>query len=223
MIKKEVYISKYAYKETIDYIKSKDYEIKEIFNPGLVGAEICHHPDIFMCKSGVKPYHDIFHGSKNSLGLKYPKDAIYNGCSTGKFFIHNLKITHPNLLSFVMERDIKPVHVSQGYARCNTLPVNETSIITSDVGIYKACNKIGGIHVLLISTGDVILPDFPYGFIGGTAGTIGNEMVFNGDLSKHKDFEIIVDFLEERSIKPIWFENLPLKDIGSIIEFNSEQ
>jgi len=123
------------------------------------------------------------------------------------------------------------VDVPQGYTRCCCLPVDDTSFITSDRGIEKALTAAGA-DVLLIEKGHIELPGFEYGFIGGCAGHVimppgdtsydyNGHMVptilFNGDLSKHPNFESIIRFINERKIDIAYFEDYPLTDIGSIL------
>ena len=187
-----------------------------------VAAPIACHPDIRLCKLGTRDESPIFHGNTKRLGFEYPDDVRYNACCTGRYFIHNLKYTAPELLHAChltvsgSEEVLTTVHVPQGYARCSIVPVTETAIITYDQGITKACRK-AGLEVLLIRPGHVLLPGYPEGFIGGTCGRIGNRILFNGDLSAHPDFEAIQTFIEGRGLSCVWFDSYPLTDIGSII------
>ena len=43
------------------------------------------------------------------------------------------------------------------------------------------------------------------------------EIVFNGDLSAHPDFNVISAFIESRGLSCVYFKDYPLTDIGSII------
>ena len=80
--------------------------------------------------------------------------------------------------------------------------------------------EIEGIECLLIKPGEVKLPGFKNGFIGGASGTIGRKIIFNGDLTAHRCFEEIKDFCASCSMEPVWFSSYPLTDIGSIIVVN---
>ena len=73
------------------------------------------------------------------------------------------------------------------------------------------------IDVLLIEKGHVALDGFEYGFLGGASGCIENTVYFNGDLSKHPDFEKICRFIESQNCRVRYFEGEPLADIGSVI------
>ena len=108
------------------------------------------------------------------------------------------------------------MNVKQGYACCSIVPVDEDSIITADRGIARAA-EAAGIRVLTVEAGHVELPGYDTGFLGGTSGRVGDEIIFNGDLSAHPDFEAIRDFIGSRGLKIKYFESYPLRDIGSII------
>ena len=71
--------------------------------------------------------------------------------------------------------------------------------------------------MLKISKGSVYLPGFDYGFIGGASGKIADdEIIFNGDISKHPDYKNIMSFLCKHNVKAVSFKD-KLEDIGSII------
>lgn len=209
-----IYISEHASPRLTEYLTEKGHELCVMgSNPALnVDPAIICHPDILHChlKDGY-----VFHGDPLTLGPSYPYDVPYNACSTGRYFIHNLKHTSPELLAEAGRLGLETVHVAQGYTRCSVLPVDKGSIITSDRGVAASCTQL---DVLLITPGHILLPGYNTGFIGGTGGRVGNEMLFNGDLSAHPDFLNIKDFIESRGIRCLWFSDIPLTDIGSIIE-----
>jgi hypothetical protein len=184
----------------------------------MVPAALSCHPDLFMCRLGADIGSDllIYTETESVPGPVYPHDILFNAACTGKYFIHNLKYTAPELLRRAEELCMHFVDVKQGYSRCSTVVVDEDSIITYDRGLGKACLK-AGMDVLLVSPGHVLLPGYDTGFIGGTSGRIGDTVYFNGDLSEHPDFDSIVGFIEERGLRATWFEDWPLTDIGSII------
>ena len=95
--------------------------------------------------------------------------------------------------------------------------VDGNSVITADRGIVSALKKCPDIDVLPISQGFVRLEKFEYGFLGGASGKVGNEIVFNGDLSAHPDYEAICRFIEARGLSVKYFPGYPLTDIGSIL------
>lgn len=46
----------------------------------------------------------------------------------------------------------------------------------------------------------VILEGQPYGFLGGASGKVGNTIIFNGDITRHSDYEAIREFIESRGL-----------------------
>ena len=149
--------------------------------------------------------------------MNYPEDIAFNAACTGKYFIHNLSYTDEKLLLAAKAMDMTLVNVRQGYTKCSTAVIDETSLITYDKGIVKACGKYPELDVLEITPGHIVLDGYDTGFIGGTCGRIGDEIVFHGDLSSHPDFEPVKAFIEKRNLGIKWFPDFPLTDIGSIL------
>ena len=210
---KKIFISKYADNLLKDFLTGQGYFIEEISALADIDEPISCHPDIYMCALGKT----LFKGDPAKLSYDYPGHAIYNGCSTGKYFIHNSKITDQALKDAAAESGLIPVHVAQGYSKCNCVVVDEDSIITSDAGIEKACTA-AGLNVLMVSRGQVVLEGYPYGFLGGASGKVENTIIFNGNLAAHSDYNAIKTFIESRGLEVVYFDSYPLTDIGSIIE-----
>jgi hypothetical protein len=179
-----------------------------------------------MCQLGLWEDAVIFHGEMSRLKGNYPGNIVYNGVCTGKYFVHNLAYTDESLMAAIDARypEIRKVNTRQGYTRCSCLPVTEDSFITSDEGTYLALTDAGA-DVLLVSPGHVELPGFDYGFIGGCGGGLiicknGMErrtIVFNGNLAAHPDHEKIAAFISDRNVSLKYFEEYPLRDIGSLL------
>ena len=207
-----IFVSENAHENLISYLKSLD-EITIIHGTDLVYSEVSSHPDIYMCDLKDK----VIHAENDELGFKYPENCAFNAACTGKYFIHNLKITSKRLLKEA--EGMQHIDVPQGYTKCNVLTIDEESIITSDRGIYEKCKD--SLNTLLITestkeTPHVLLKGFPYGFIGGATGRVKDEIIFNGKISDHPDYEKIKEFIESRGLKIKEFDH-PLEDIGSII------
>lgn len=219
---KKIYLSPLAGMPLIEYLKQKGFEICFTQALASVAEPVAHHPDLILCKLGVDDKAPVFHGDPSKLGSTYPADILYNACCTGRYFIHNLKYTAPELLAAYeqaaqyMKNPLLRISVPQGYTKCNIVGVDEKSIITSDAGIERACSS-AGMSVLKIRPGYILLPGYSYGFLGGTSGRIGDEIVFNGNLSAHPDFDAIYAFIESRGLSCVYFRDYPLTDIGSLI------
>ncbi len=211
-MRNKVIISQDAGEELKNYLSEKADLI--IFRPiSTVAEPVRCHPDLIYCRLKEDA---IFMGNERMLKPEYPGDIIYNGFSTGKYFIHDLEHTDKALLKAVKDLGLTPVNVRQGYACCSIVPVDEDSIITADRGIARAA-ETAGIAVLKVEAGHVELPGYDTGFLGGTSGRVGDEIIFNGNLSAHPDHEAIRDFIESRGLRIKYFENYSLRDIGSII------
>lgn len=213
-MKKKVYLSADAADDLKEYLDSRGFEIAE-FGPiaGLPEGIACH-PDLVYCRLTEDM---LFCGDSARLSAKYPGDIIYNACSTGKYFIHNLKYTASKLIAAAREAELTLIDVPQGYAKCSIAVVSENAVITYDRGIAAAVEA--AINVLLVEPGHINLPGYSTGFIGGCTGldTVHNELVFNGDLLTHPDGDRIREFAAVHGVAVRDFPGRPLTDIGSII------
>ena len=211
-----IFISSQANAILPEYLRERGHSVSFVKARAGMNRAIASHPDIYMCCLGDT----VFHGDPSLLLPSYPGDSIYNGCSTGHFFIHNLNHTAPDLLSAVEKAGQTVIHVSQGYSKCNCVVVDEKSIITADKGIERAA-AAAGLDVLPITKAQVLIEGYQYGFLGGASGRVGDEIIFNGDLSQHSDYAAIREFIENRGLRVVFFRDYPLTDIGSIIEERS--
>lgn len=152
-------------------------------------------------------------------GKKYPENILLNFLFLNNTLYGKLSAIDKNLIDFCEENSIKTVNINQGYARCSTLVLNEKSVITSDLSIEKALKK-DGVEVLLISSGNIILDGYDYGFIGGASGKIDeNTVVFLGNVTNHPDYRRIEIFCENHNISiKIICKDMPLTDIGGIVK-----
>ena len=216
---KVAYLSSLAHPALCTYLENAGHVIYNFPELRTVSSLVANHPDVLLCKLGVKPESPIYEGTPNALTPIYPGDCRYNVACTGKFFIHKLDATDAGLLGAAKSSSGDEFHlvdVRQGYAKCSTVIVDEDSIITYDKGIAKPC-EAAGMNVLLVEPGFVKLRGANTGFIGGTSGRVGDEIVFNGDLSAHPNFREITAFIEGRGLGCKWFSSYELEDIGSII------
>lgn len=227
-----IYLSEDSHRIVKTYLINQGHRLCEIRKCGVVYDAIASHADIFLCKIGqelmvAKEQYPMikealsresmpFTLCRDSLGSRYPDNIKYNAVQLGSYFIHNTAFTASDLMKKVEQTGLKVIPVKQGYTKCSLVVVDEQSVITSDEGLARSLEK-NKIDTLLISHGHVELPGFPYGFLGGASGRVGNEIIFHGDLSRHPDFERIKIFIEKRSLSVTYFKDFPLKDIGSVI------
>lgn len=210
-----IYVSRNGHPGLIEYLKTKD-GVTLVGPVKNVGAAIDSHPDILFCRLGGGRDAFVYKGNEDLLGEKYPEDCRYNAVVLKDFIIHKRGITDEALLKTAGPRTF--IDVPQGYTKCNTVVADDTHIITSDEGICKAVSSCKGISCLLVSPGQISLPGYRYGFIGGCSGRVGDEIIFNGNLEMHSDFERIKAFIEGCGLTLKYFPGWELTDIGSITE-----
>jgi hypothetical protein len=221
-------------------------QLLELKTEGITYPAISGHPDIFFSQSPGKlivapnlpqRYFDQLKANKIDfitgelpVGPEYPASARYNAVATENYLIHNLRHTDPVITRTA--KDLIPIHVDQGYCRCNLLPLKDDHFITSDKGTYKIQNSkfkiqnlknnpnstfnIQNSTFLYVSPEDILLEGFPHGFFGGCCGVWEDKVFINGSLNFYKDGEKVRDFLNELNYRIIELDNGPLVDIGSL-------
>lgn len=218
--------------DAYNYLKKSGIEVLVFPDNPNVDARVAHHADLSFFFDGtdtlfVAPefseYSDVLSKyCKNvvfinkKLGNKYPDDVLLNCVCVGNNFICNKDTVSTEVFDKMKSSGYNIINVKQGYTKCSVIPVSKNAMITDDESVYNACVN-AEIDVLKVSKGSVVLDGFDYGFIGGTAGKISeNEILFNGDITGHADFERIDLFLKKYGVKAVYFSS-QLEDIGSII------
>lgn len=155
----------------------------------------------------------VFASAKKVAG-EYPEDVKLNVALFGDKAIGKFAYTDQNLLEHI--DNFQKYYVKQGYSKCSVLPINKNAIITDDESIYKTLKN--DVDALLISKGDIVLEGHDYGFIGGASCKISNdEILFFGDLYKHRDADKILMFLNKYNHRAISFKDELLYDFGGLI------
>ena len=147
---------------------------------------------------------------------KYPNDVLLNIALVGKNAFANTKYASKTVLKYLEEKGFSINHVSQGYAHCSTCIVSENALITADLGIAEAAQKVG-VDVLKIGEGNINLPPYNHGFIGGSCGSCGDKIYFCGSLNYHPDGEKIRRFCALYGKTAIDLFDAPLVDVGGIV------
>lgn len=214
---KEVFLSEKADARLVSYLSGEGYEVRLVPADARLGA-IGDHPDLSMTKLGALPSSPVLPGDPAVFAPDYPQNAACCAVCLDRYILHRRDITAPALKREADRLGLVPINVRQGYAKCACVVVDGSAVITADRGILRALREHPDIAVLPIGEGHVALPGYDTGFLGGASGRVGDEIVFNGDLSRHPDFARIVDFIASRSLGVRFFREYPLTDIGSIIE-----
>ncbi|PKP22618.1 MAG: hypothetical protein CVU06_09305 [Bacteroidetes bacterium HGW-Bacteroidetes-22] len=203
-------------------------EVVWFHGPDVYNA-ISGHPDIFVCllpeQLVVAPnmpqevlrkfnQHKIaFVIGEKPAGNSYPESARFNALAAHGLFIHNLSHTDPVLLKET--GTLKPVHVRQGYVRCNLLSLPDGSFITSDSGILKTLSCTGS-EIYYFNPEEIRLDGFGYGFLGGTAGWNGSTLVFAGHPRHLKEGGQLMELLHKKNISWVSLSDEPLWDAGGL-------
>ena len=204
-------------------------EVVPFETSGITYEAVAGHPDIFFCRVNetliVAPnlpsfYLNLLQERKigfitgdEPVGSKYPETARYNAVSTGQHLLHNFRYTDSKITGYAGDLDL--VHLNQGYARCNIIPIGDDRFITSDEGVYRTLVR-HDIKALLVSPEGILLPGFKHGFIGGAAGVRGDAVFFSGSLHHYRDGAAVRKFLSDESCRIIELYDGPLFDGGSI-------
>lgn len=226
---KKVMIIDARFKDVAKNAWGDEYEI--IPTPKTCASEpICYHADVgivnvcgnILCspecfsyyKKELSPF-GIFVGSgEQSPKSNYPEDLAYNIATTKNAAIFKKGAADKAAIELIRENNLKEIYVNQGYAKCSCVCLPD-AIITQDKSIYDALKK-EGIECLKISEGGVRLSPFEYGFLGGASGFFRDTVYFFGDITEHRDYDAIKNFLTKRKIGINYIKNYPLTDIGTI-------
>lgn len=210
-----------------EFLKENKIEYLETIDNPKLDKRIADHPDlsvfvldkenIIVDKNVFSYYKENLPGiniiAGESVGQKYPLDAIYNLVKFKDTFIHN-DFTEKNILHYMKENSYKFLKVKQGYTRCSSIVLND-SILTSDYGLYKALKD--QIEIKLLEPCHIELDGFPEGFLGGSCGMIGkNRLVFNGNIKNLKSYDIIYRQCDKENIEII-YPPCDLLDTGSLM------
>ena len=140
--------------------------------------------------------------SEHKSGPKYPLDCALNFFTVKNFIVGKLDTMSSAALCDAMKAGYEPINVNQGYAHCACAVIGD-GVITADKGIYDAL-LARGVPSLIIESGDILLPPYSYGFIGGAQGAVDEKTVFFfGDVSKHKSGDAIAEFCRSRGVSVI--------------------
>jgi hypothetical protein len=131
----------------------------------------------------------------------------------GEYIILNEKTVSKQII----EKNAKTIiSTNQGYSKCSIAPITNNAIITDDISVFNSAKKY--LDVLLVEHDNIELKGYNYGFIGGCSGKISDkEIVFSGNILKHKNCNDIISFCKNYSIDVISLGNGNLYDYGSFL------
>lgn len=152
------------------------------------------------------------------ISNEYPHDIPLNLACVGKYLFGKLDSTSERIKAFAKESNIIPVSVKQGYAKCSTLALGSSAIITADITIASVAEN-HGIDVLKTENSpfSVTLAGYDYGFIGGACGVYQNKVYFTGNIDNHPNALSIRTFCQKHGFDVVSLCDGILIDIGGII------
>ncbi|MBQ8696912.1 MAG: hypothetical protein IJ519_04240 [Clostridia bacterium] len=150
--------------------------------------------------------------SGDTFSPEYPEDVRLNALNMDTGIICRADSVSEHIRSMGK----RLINVAQGYARCTVCKVNGNAIITADPSIVIAA-KDNGIDALQICGGEIRLPGYSYGFIGGASVRIGDKMYFTGDITAHPDYDSIEAFLGAHGVTPVSLSKDILTDYGGFV------
>lgn len=181
----------------------------------ITSAEYCESaPYVFSDVRELLPHISISF-TDESFEPVYPRDAIFNALAAGKYLFCKSDTVSKSVLDYARECDLTVVNTKQGYPACTAVAF-DNSAITADLGMAKTLSS-AGIKVTVISRGNIELPPYEYGFIGGAAGVFGNTVYFLGNLDTHPDSDMIRSAIEAEGFSAVSLSSGPLRDLGRII------
>ncbi len=188
------------------------YSEHELFVP----AEYCEVADYIF--SDIRKFHpDVkINFTADILGSKYPDDTKMNAKLFGNKLLAKADSLSPAIKEFAQRKNIKIINTAQGYSACTTLALSRSDAITADPGTARDLEK-ENINVTLLQNGDILLPPYEYGFIGGATGIYKNKIFFIGDYKKHRNCAIIEMVLKVHGYTIISLSDEPLRDLGGLI------
>ncbi len=174
--------------------------------------------ELYDILSSQIPDNIIIAFAENNHTVKYPGDVNLNALYLGNKLFAKASSLDATVKKICFEKNIDIINVKQGYARCSVLPVGESAIITSDTGIAVAA-KQNGFDVLVTAPGQIVLPGYDYGFIGGASfyDHFNRTVYFFGDIKKHSDYKRIAEFCACNNIKVNISDDFPLTDLGGAV------
>jgi len=195
------------------------------------------HPDMLLLKVGERLFcHEEYYAiakdeiqnilkvsglslclTDDAVSDDYPHDVSLNLVFTGNLLIGKSDTASKKVKDYAASGRIPLLSVKQGYAKCSSV-VLEDAIITADTGM-EAAAKGAGLDTLLISSGGVTLPPYPYGFLGGASGVCGKTVFFCGSINSHPDGAKITAFCHSHGYDIVSLSHESLFDVGTVMFF----
>ncbi len=219
----------------LDSLK-KEFEVIQLPPDTSLPAPVCGHSDLLIFRLDDylitrKSYYRIAKREIDSIcekagldiilsdaeaGAKYPYDCGLCAAVSGDKVICRTASADGDILRLAKSLGYDILNVPQGYSKCSCAILADGAVITADKGI-AAVTLEKGIETLIISEGNIDLPGYSYGFIGGATGLCGDILYFCGDIKTHPDHRAITDFARKHNTECISLGEGKLYDVGTLI------
>ena len=228
-----------APQEIADALRALGFSVRALPCDSRLAAPVRSHADMLMLPVGKVVFtsseylsvaEDIFKALE-SLGYKivscnaeirsdYPHDVAFDALVLKSAIIARLDSLPDEIKTYATAMGISLLNSKQGYAKCSSVSVGESAIITADKNIARAAEAAGADALLISAAPEKIrLDGYDYGFIGGASGVLEDTVYFTGDISSHPDAERIAEFCKAHEKKIISLSSEPLNDVGGIFFF----
>lgn len=148
----------------------------------------------------------------------YPHDVAFNCAVIGGALVGKADFISASIKRSASDAMVPTLDVAQGYTKCSTAILGtgrNAPIITADVSIHRLAVSRGA-SAYLIPPGDVTLPGYDTGFIGGASFFARGSMYFLGNLDAHPACDKIKEAAEENGVDIISLSDTPLFDAGCL-------
>ena len=190
------------------------------------------HPDIFIFENDdgliIAPdtpsstieflsRHDVMYEFGETMaGDGAAGSVAYNCIATDRFFFHRAGFSDPVVLRACDH--LEAIMLPQAYTRCSMIALND-HVVTSDMGIYRSLEK-PPVRCHYVSPGNIVLPPYPHGFIGGCCGLFDGKLFVIGSLRHLADCDHLYSFIEQAGFRVVELYDGPPYDGGGIMFLN---
>jgi len=182
----------------------------------ITSSEYCErYPYVFEDISRLVPGLRLIF-TEDAISSSYPSDARFNALALGRRLFCRKESISAAILDYAKSAELSVVPTKQGYPACTTLALSENAAISADRGMLHALRS-EGVTAYEIENGDISLPPYEYGFIGGAAGLTDGKLLFIGDPEHHPSYKTIKQAADEEGLKIISLYDGELLDLGRII------
>ena len=166
----------------------------------------------------IEEYGYTVNHSRLSLSADYPNDVALNQAVIGKSILGRAESCAKSILKYADSHKYTYHAIKQGYAKCSTLILNESAIISADLVIISIAKDLNASTLQIENKiGNVRLDGYDYGFIGGASAVYENKAFFFGNHLLHSQGDMIDKFCRDCGFLPISLGQESLCDIGGAI------